>query len=84
MQTQTHPAPHAEQLERRDVHPMLDNTRDFTPSRRGAGVQLARGEPSHIHVPRPSRAGRDADSATTPTEQQARAEADLELAGERR
>ena len=61
-----------------------DTTCFITPARRGMAVGIARDEPSHIHIPRPSRSVRPYERRTTTAEQQARSEADLLLAGNAR
>jgi hypothetical protein len=57
-----------------------DTTCVITPVRHGMAVEVARDEPSHIHIPRPSRSMRPDGSRTLTAEQQARREADLQLA----
>ena len=54
------------------------------PSTRGAPETFTRDEPSHIHIPRPSRSMRLDELRTLVAEQETRRQAEPQLAGETR
>jgi hypothetical protein len=62
------PAARRERTERKDVQHMIEKmVRFITDLGRGLSVDIAKDEPSHIHVPRPSRVVRPDDAGTSPT-----------------
>ena len=56
----------------------------ITSACRGAPLEIAHGEPSHIHIARPSRSMRLNELRTLAAEQQARRQAEPQLAGDTR